>query len=120
MSLFSTPSLLFFSPPTPSISLLSSISYVVLFPPLPLYTPSPPTHTHSHTNSPPHVPSAQVDNSGKRKILASTAINMVRYASTMPYDHDIQLQLKPVSRKIKRVILDITLCSVLLKEGKAT
>jgi hypothetical protein len=61
-----------------------------------------------------------VDNSGKRKVLASTAINMVRYASTMPYDHDVQLQLKPVSRKIKRVILDITLCSVLLKEGKAT
>ena len=65
-----------------------------------------------------HAP--QVDSSGKRKVLATTSINMVRYASSMPYDHDLHLRLKPTSRKIKTVMLEVSLTSKFLKEGKAT
>lgn len=62
----------------------------------------------------------QVDPMGKRKVLAVTSINMVRYASSIPFDHDLHLRLKPVSRKIKKVILQVSINSVFLREGKAT
>ena len=62
----------------------------------------------------------QVDEMGKRKVLATTPINMVRYASSLPYEHDLHLRLKPVSKKIKSVILEVSLTSEFLKEGKAT
>ncbi len=64
--------------------------------------------------------SPQVDQAGKRKVLATTSINMVRYASSMPFETDLTLRLKPVSRKIKSVILQVSLSSMFLKEGKAT
>ena len=56
----------------------------------------------------------------KRKVLATTSVNMVRYASSLPYEHDLHLRLKPVSKKIKSVILEVSLTSEFLKEGKAT
>ena len=62
----------------------------------------------------------QVDPMGKRKVLAVTSINMVRYASSIPFDHDLHLRLKPVSRKIKNAILEVSINSVFLREGKAT
>ena len=61
-----------------------------------------------------------MDDAGKRKVLATTPINMVRYVSSLPYDHDLHLWLKPVSKKIKSVILEVSLTSEFLKEGKAT
>ena len=70
------------------------------------------------TLSSPHA--YQVDPMGKRKVLAVTSINMVRYASSIPFDHDLHLRLKPVSRKIKNAILEVSLNSVFLREGKAT
>ena len=73
--------------------------------------------TQSHNVS---TDGVQVDNSGKRKVLATTSINMVRYASSMPYDHDLHLRLKPTSRKVKTVMLEVSLNSKFLKEGKAT
>ena len=60
-----------------------------------------------------------MDESGKRKVLATTPINMVRYLSSLPYEHDVHLRLKPVSRKIKAVILDVSITSEFLREGKA-
>ncbi len=77
------------------------------------------THTHIHTYicARAHI---QVDPTGRRKVLATTSINMVRYASSLPYDHDLHLKLKPVSRKIKKVILEVSLSSLFLREGKAT
>ncbi len=57
---------------------------------------------------------------GKRKVLATLPINMVRYVSSLPFDHELHLRLKPVSRKIKAVILDVSITSEFLKEGKAT
>lgn len=62
----------------------------------------------------------QVDDTGKRKVLATAPINMIRYVSSLPYEHDLHLRLKPVSRKIKSVILEVSLTSEFLKEGKAT
>lgn len=62
----------------------------------------------------------KVDENNKRKVLATASINMVKYASTMPYEHDLHLRLKPVSRKIKTVMLEVSLTSEFLKEGKAT
>ena len=53
-------------------------------------------------------------------MLATTSINVVRYVSTMPFETDLTLRLKPVSRKIKSVILQVSLSSMFLKEGKAT
>ena len=61
-----------------------------------------------------------MDETEKRKVLATTSINMVRYASSLPYEHDLHLRLKPVSKKIKSVILEVSLTSEFLKEGKAT
>ena len=61
-----------------------------------------------------------MDDTGKRKVLAAKPINMVRYVSSLPYDHNLHLMLKPVSRKIKSVILEVSLTSEFLKEGKAT
>lgn len=62
----------------------------------------------------------KVDPMGKRKVLAVTSINMVRYASSLPFDHDLHLRLKPVSCKIKKVILQVSINSIFLREGKAT
>ncbi len=77
--------------------------------------------SHSCIPKPPSSPThTQVDATGRRKVLATTAINMVKYASSMPYDHDLHLRLKPVSRKIKKVILEVSLSSLFLREGKAT
>lgn len=63
---------------------------------------------------------SQIDEAGKRKVLATHSVNMVRYASSLPIEHELHLMMKPVSRKIKKAILDVSLCSVFLKEGKAT
>ena len=62
----------------------------------------------------------QVDEMGHRKVLATTSVNMARYASALPFEHELNLKLKPVSRKIKKVMLEVNLSSVFLKEGKAT
>lgn len=61
-----------------------------------------------------------VDPDGHRKVLATTSVDMVRYASALPFEHELQLKLKPVSRKIKKILLEVSLSSVFLKEGKAT
>ncbi|XP_065916601.1 EH domain-binding protein 1-like [Dysidea avara] len=60
------------------------------------------------------------DESGKRKILANTMINMAEYASMLGLDQSLLLKLKPVSKKIRVVTLEVNLTSIFLKEGKAT
>ena len=75
---------------------------------------------HDYSWTPNLATPLQVDETGKRKVLATGPINMVRYASSLPYEHDLHLRLKPVSKKIKSVILEVSLTSEFLKEGKAT
>jgi len=62
----------------------------------------------------------QTDESGKRKILATMAINMADYASMLGLDQNLLLKLKPVSKKIRVVTLEVNLTSMFIKEGKAT
>ena len=62
----------------------------------------------------------QVDKDGQRKVLATCSVDMVKYASALPFEHELQLKLKPVSKKIKKILLELSLSSVFLKEGKAT
>jgi len=62
----------------------------------------------------------QTDESGKRKILATTALNMADYASMLGLDQNLLLKLKPVSKKIRVVTLEVNLTSMFIKEGKAT
>ena len=52
--------------------------------------------------------------------MASLPVNLVQYASALPFEHEINLTLKSVSVKVKKVRLEMSLSSVLLKEGKAT
>ncbi|KAK7604096.1 hypothetical protein V9T40_004369 [Parthenolecanium corni] len=61
-----------------------------------------------------------VNTMGKRRQLASSNINMKKYASVDSTQHQLQIQFKPISKKIVSVILDCTLSSVFLREGKAT
>ena len=64
--------------------------------------------------------SVQVDSDGHRKVLATDSINMVRYVSALSYEHELYLKLRPVSKKIKKVVLEVSMASKLVKEGKAT
>lgn len=57
---------------------------------------------------------------GKKRVLASAAINMRKYASIDPTQQSFTLSLKPVSRKISSANLELTLSCVFLREGKAT
>lgn len=57
---------------------------------------------------------------GKKRVLASTSINMRKYASVEPTQQSFTLSLKPISRKISSADLEITLSCVFLREGKAT
>ena len=61
-----------------------------------------------------------MDETGKRKILATTAINMADYVSHLGLDKDLLLKLRPVSKKIKLVTLAVNMQSTFIKEGKAT
>ncbi|XP_060562062.1 EH domain-binding protein 1-like isoform X3 [Ruditapes philippinarum] len=60
------------------------------------------------------------DKSGRRKVLASAAINMMKYASDIPTQHDLTIKLNPASRKIVSARIKLTLSCVFLREGKAT
>jgi hypothetical protein len=61
-----------------------------------------------------------IDRDGHRKVLGTASVNMVRYASAIPYEHELNLKLKPVSCKIRKILLELSLSSVFLKEGNAT
>lgn len=45
---------------------------------------------------------------------------MADYASTLGLDQNLLLKLKPVSKKIRVVTLEVNITSIFLKEGKAT
>ena len=45
---------------------------------------------------------------------------MANHASVLGLDKDLLLKLRPVSKKIKVVTLEVNLQSVFIKEGKAT
>ncbi|XP_053383352.1 EH domain-binding protein 1-like [Mercenaria mercenaria] len=60
------------------------------------------------------------DKSGRRKVLASAAINMMKYASDVPTQHDLAIKLSPATRKIVSAKIKLTLSCVFLREGKAT
>ena len=59
------------------------------------------------------------DKNGKKKILAKGAVNMAQYTD-LSVDTRITLDLKPVSKKIGSVTLDVGMVCELIKEGKAT
>jgi hypothetical protein len=62
-----------------------------------------------------------VSPNGKRRQLAAVAINMKQYANVVAsYQEDLKVHLKPTSKKIVAASLECTICSVLLREGKAT
>ncbi|KAK9510324.1 hypothetical protein O3M35_005130 [Rhynocoris fuscipes] len=62
----------------------------------------------------------EVSGSGKRRQLASANVNMRKYASVDSSQHQLNLVLKPISKKIISASLECTLSSVFLREGKAT
>lgn len=49
-----------------------------------------------------------------------TSINMKKYASIEPSQHELQLTFKPTTKKITGAKLECTLSCVFLREGKAT
>ncbi|KAK3587792.1 hypothetical protein CHS0354_042757 [Potamilus streckersoni] len=57
---------------------------------------------------------------GRRKALASAAINMKKYASDVPTQHELHFKLNPCTKKIVSASIKLTLSCVLLREGKAT
>ncbi|KAL4238368.1 EH domain-binding protein [Mactra antiquata] len=57
---------------------------------------------------------------GRRKVLASAAIDMQKYATDIPSQHDIVVKLNPATRKIVGAKIKLTLSCVFLREGKAT
>ncbi|XP_075213240.1 eps15 homology domain containing protein-binding protein 1 isoform X2 [Lycorma delicatula] len=61
-----------------------------------------------------------VSSTGKRRQLATTSINMRKYASVESTRFELNLDLKPTTKKITACSLECTLSCVLLREGKAT
>lgn len=61
-----------------------------------------------------------VASNGKRRQLASCAINMKKYASVEPSQHELQLIFRPATKKITSAKLECTLSCVFVREGKAT
>ena len=59
------------------------------------------------------------DRNGKKKVLAKASVNMSQYTD-LAVDTRVTLDLKPVSKKIGSVALDISLVAEFIKEGKAT
>ncbi|CAG0885806.1 unnamed protein product [Cyprideis torosa] len=57
---------------------------------------------------------------GKRRALASAAVNVKEYASDLPNQVELRLALKPVGKKVVRASVQLTVSSILLREGKAT
>ncbi|KAJ4436308.1 hypothetical protein ANN_18939 [Periplaneta americana] len=61
-----------------------------------------------------------VSSGGKRRQVAAANMNMRKYASVESTQHQLQLALKPTTKKIVAATLECTLSCVLLREGKAT
>ncbi|XP_065347963.1 EH domain-binding protein 1 [Cloeon dipterum] len=61
-----------------------------------------------------------VSPNGKRRQLAALAVNMKQYANFAASQEELKLTLKPTSKKITAATLECTICSFLLREGKAT
>jgi hypothetical protein len=62
-----------------------------------------------------------VSPNGKRRQLAAVAINMKQYANVVAsHQEELKITMKPTSKKIVSASLEFTICSVLIREGKAT
>ncbi|KAK7790995.1 hypothetical protein R5R35_011455 [Gryllus longicercus] len=61
-----------------------------------------------------------VAQNGKRRQVASTSINMRKYASVESTQSQLQLTFKPTTKKIVGATMECTLSCVFLREGKAT
>lgn len=57
---------------------------------------------------------------GKKRVLATTNINMRKYASIESTQQTFQITLRPVTKKITSAHVDLTISCVFLREGKAT
>lgn len=57
---------------------------------------------------------------GKKRGLASAAINMKKYASIESTQQTFVLQLRPITKKIMSAEIELTISCVFLREGKAT
>ncbi|CAH1791900.1 unnamed protein product [Owenia fusiformis] len=57
---------------------------------------------------------------GRRKVIASKSINMKDFASAIPTQHPVKINLKPTSKKVVSATLELTLHCMFIKEGKAT
>lgn len=57
---------------------------------------------------------------GKKRILASAAINMRKYASIESTQQTFEISLKPTTKKIVSAKIELTISCVFLREGKAT
>ncbi|XP_019402710.1 PREDICTED: EH domain-binding protein 1-like [Crocodylus porosus] len=55
-----------------------------------------------------------------RKVLASVAVNLQRFARPTPTQTELRLRLRPRSTKVVAATLQLTLTATLLYEGKAT
>ncbi|XP_074038547.1 EH domain-binding protein 1 isoform X2 [Leptinotarsa decemlineata] len=61
-----------------------------------------------------------VPTTGKRRQLAIAHVNMRKYASVESTHTELQINFKPITKKVTNAKLDCTLSCVLLKEGNAT
>ncbi|XP_067682796.1 EH domain-binding protein 1-like isoform X2 [Haliotis asinina] len=57
---------------------------------------------------------------GRRKVLASGNINMREYASHVPTQKTIKVNLKPATKKVVSATLELTISCTFIREGKAT
>jgi N-terminal C2 in EEIG1 and EHBP1 proteins len=57
---------------------------------------------------------------GRKRVLAASSINMRKYASIESTQQQFLLVLRPTTKKIVSVKIDLTLSCVFLREGKAT
>ncbi|XP_011498246.1 PREDICTED: EH domain-binding protein 1 [Ceratosolen solmsi marchali] len=61
-----------------------------------------------------------VSSTGKRRHVAALNVNMKKYATLESSQHQLNLDLKPTSKKIVSAKLECTMSCVFLREGKAT
>ncbi|XP_046564384.1 LOW QUALITY PROTEIN: EH domain-binding protein 1-like [Haliotis rubra] len=57
---------------------------------------------------------------GRRKVLATGNINMREYASHVPTQKTIKVNLKPATKKVVSATLELTISCTFIREGKAT
>ncbi|XP_067120023.1 EH domain-binding protein 1 isoform X3 [Centruroides vittatus] len=61
-----------------------------------------------------------ISTTGKRRQVATANINMKQYASMIPFQTELKIDFKLLSKKVSSAYLNLKLSCVFLREGKAT